>query len=187
MDLLNVACPPPTLGSPAREGWCDPAPVIPPPEDCQMKVAQVQAMCRCGKPEFEDYDLPEHTLGEIDASQEPMWSVMCASCGTYGHVRPAELLGEPVGPLTDEELIELLWEREVLGERIREEELTRPYVWPCYMERRDALGAVERLDELEGALTRVEQRGQAAMPAQLRQRQELRARARELMDDRIIW
>lgn len=147
-----------------------------------MKVAQIQGTCRCDAQGFEEYDLPDHVVGVVDSSKAPMWSLMCAACGAPGHVRAVELTGaEPVAPLEDHELIELVCERDELQEQIALEELTRPYVWPSLMERCDALECVVELVELEYALGQLERRGLPAMPAQLRRRQELRIEARDLV------
>lgn len=185
MDVSSpAACPPPTFGSPAREDRCDRAPVTPPQEERLMKVAQIKGTCRCDAQGFEEYALPDHAVGAVDTTRTPLWSVMCASCGAPGHVHVAELTGpEPVAPLQDAELIELMWEREELEAQIRLEELTRPYPWPSLIERRDALDCVVELNELEVAMGRLELRGRSAMPAQLRQRQELRIQARALLTE----
>ena len=152
-----------------------------------MKVAQIQGTCRCDAQGFEEYDLPDHAVGEMDPSRPPLWSVMCAACGARGHVRAVELAGpEPVAALDDCELIELVVEREALQEQIALEELTRPYPWPSLMERRDALSCVVELVELEHALEQLEQRGLPVMPAQLRRRQELRIEARGLLSASVI-
>lgn len=84
---------------------------------------------------------------------------MCSACGEPRPVRAVELTGpEPVGPLADEELIELQAEREELREQIRVEELTRPYVWPSLMERHDALAFVDEPCRLQSVLADLERR-----------------------------
>lgn len=54
-------------------------------------------------------------------------SVMRASCSAPDASGWRELIGsEPIGPLDEDALAELLSEREELRKRVREEELTRP-------------------------------------------------------------
>lgn len=147
-----------------------------------MKVAQIQGTCRCETQGFEEYALPDRTLGAVDVQGAPMWSRMCSTCGAPGHVRAVELIGEePIGPLADHELIELMWEREELREQIASDELRGPSPWPPAMERHDALACAEELAELEHTLEQLQRSGRVAMPDQLRRRQSLRRTARGLL------
>ena len=54
---------------------------------------------------------------------------MCATCGAPGHVRAVELTGaEPVAPLEDHELIELVCERDELQEQIAQRSAAGGYL-----------------------------------------------------------
>lgn len=148
-----------------------------------MKVAYIEATCRCQTQGFGDYArLPDAALRAVDHAVDPIYSICCATCGELGHVRAAELIGhEPIAPLEHHELDALMCERESLRAQIAEEELSRPYVWPSLMERHDALECVEELSRLELAVQRLERDDAITLPSVLARRQELRAQARELL------
>ena len=149
-----------------------------------MQVAYVETTCHCDDEGFEAFTW-DHKNGALRTAlpgEDPILRLKCAACGGTRSTRIAVLLDhQPVEPLTNDEIMELLVELDELREEIGIEELTRPYVRPSLIERHDDLCVVEELDEFEKQITMLERNGVLVMPALLRHREELRAMVRGLL------
>lgn len=150
-----------------------------------MQVAYIETnSCHCDEQGFEAF-VWDRALGELRLAltqEAPILRMKCSACaGTRAPRIAVPVRVAPVAPLTECELLELLYELDGLREQIAHDERLGLSVWPVSLARLDALLRVEELFELEEQIDTLERRGALVWPAMLGRREELRAQARGLL------